>query len=126
MSNFEKAGSPRWTTGRRYRAKPDEMAEYVVGKIDEIPEGKAIAVEAGRRTIAFFRVAGKLYAVANRCPHKGASLCEGEVVVEDGIVRCPWHHWNWQLDDGKLEADPRQALRTYPIVLDGEDVVVTV
>jgi len=102
------------------------MAEYVVGKVDEIPEGKAIAVEAGRRTIAIFRVAGKLYAVANRCPHKGASLCDGEVVVEDGIVRCPWHHWNWQLEDGKLEADPRQALRTYPIVLDGEDVVVTV
>ena len=102
------------------------MAEYVVGKVDDIPEGKGIAVEAGRRTIAVFRVEGKLYAVANRCPHKGASLCDGEVMVEDGIVRCPWHHWNWQLCDGKLEADPRQGLRTYPIVLDGDDVVVTV
>jgi nitrite reductase (NADH) small subunit len=110
----------------RLAAETDRMAEYVVGKLDEIPEGKAIAVEAGQRTIAVFRVAGKLYAVANRCPHKGASLCEGEVVVEDGVVRCPWHHWNWQLDDGKLEADPRQGLRTYPIVLDGDDVVVTV
>ena len=123
MSNFENdSANPR----RRYGAKPDEMAEYVVGKIEDIPEGKAIAVEAGRRTIAIFRVAGKLYAVANRCPHKGASLCDGEVVAEEGIVRCPWHHWNWQLEDGKLEADPRQAVRTYPIVLDGEDVVVTV
>lgn len=108
------------------KAEPDEMAEYVVGKVDEIPEGKGIAVEAGRRTIAVFRVAGKLYAVANRCPHKGASLCEGEVKVERGVVRCPWHHWNWQLGNGKLEADPRQGLRTYPIAVDGDDVVVTV
>jgi 3-phenylpropionate/trans-cinnamate dioxygenase ferredoxin subunit len=108
------------------RAQQGEMAEYVVGKLDDIPEGKGIAVEAGQRTIAVFRVAGKLYAVANRCPHKGASLCEGEVVCEDGIVRCPWHHWNWQLGDGKLETDPRQGLRTYPIAVDGDDVVVTV
>jgi nitrite reductase/ring-hydroxylating ferredoxin subunit len=55
------------------RSGTDEMAEYVVGKLNEIPEGKAIAVEAGRRTIAVFRVGGKLYAIANRCPHKGAS-----------------------------------------------------
>src|SRR5262249_7066989 len=79
---------------------PNSMQEYVVGKVDEIAEGKGIAVQAGRRDIAVFRAGGKLYAVANRCPHKGASLCEGEVLIEDGIVRCPWHHWNWKLRDG--------------------------
>jgi NAD(P)H-dependent nitrite reductase small subunit len=122
MSNFEKS-PPGALPPQRI---PNEMAEYIVGKVDDIPEGKGIAVEAGPRTIAVFRVGEKLYAVANRCPHKGASLCEGEVVVEEGIVRCPWHHWNWQLEDGKLEADPRQGLRTYPIAVDGDDVVVTV
>jgi 3-phenylpropionate/trans-cinnamate dioxygenase ferredoxin subunit len=102
------------------------MAEYIVGKIDDIPEGKGIAVQAGQRTIAVFRARGRLYAVANRCPHKGASLCDGEVMVEEGIVRCPWHHWHWQLGDGKLEADPRQGLRTYEVDVDGDDVVVRV
>ena len=102
------------------------MAEYVVGKVDDIPEGKGIAVEAGRRTIAVFRSAGKLYAVANKCPHKGASLCDGEVVVEHGVVRCPWYHWNWQLGGGKLEADPRQSLRTYEVAVEGDDVVIRV
>lgn len=105
---------------------PENVTEYVVGKIKDIPEGKAIAVEAGRRTIAVFRAAGKLYAVANRCPHKGASLCDGEIVVEDAMVRCPWHHWNWKLGDGKLEADPRQSLRTYEVAVEGDDVVVRV
>jgi len=102
------------------------MIEYVVGKVDEIAEGKGVAVLAGRRDIAVFRVGGKLYAIANRCPHKGASLCEGEILAETGIVRCPWHHWNWHLSDGKLEADPRQGLRTYEVAVDGDEVVVRV
>jgi len=102
------------------------MAEYIVGKVQDIPEGKGIAVQAGKRTIAVFRTGDQVYAVANRCPHKGASLCDGEFVIEDGVIRCPWHHWNWQLGDGKLETDPRQALRTYNVAIEGEDVVVRV
>lgn len=105
-------------------AEWQEMIEYVVGKVDDIAPGAAIAVQAGRRTIAVFRVGNEFFAVANACPHKGGSLCDGEVIVEDKIVRCPWHHWNWRLADGKLEADPRQALRTYEIAVDGGEVIV--
>lgn len=102
------------------------MAEYIVGKIDEIPEGKSIAIQVGQRTIAVTRAKGKYYAYANRCPHKGASLCEGEVVAEAGIVRCPWHHWNWKLEGGKLECDGRQQLRTYEVTVEGDEVLVNV
>lgn len=100
------------------------MIEYVVGTIDEIPQGKAIAVQAGRRTIAVFRVGNEFYAISNNCPHKGASLCEGEVLIEDKVVRCPWHHWNWQLADGRLESDPRQGVRTYEVAVEGNDVIL--
>jgi nitrite reductase/ring-hydroxylating ferredoxin subunit len=65
------------------------MTEYIVGKIDDIATGTGIAVQAGQRTIAVFRVGDDFFAVNNACPHKGASLCEGEVVVEEKIVRCP-------------------------------------
>jgi nitrite reductase (NADH) small subunit len=100
------------------------MTEYVVGKVDDIPSGSAIAVQAGRRTIAVFRVGDDFFAVNNACPHKGAALCDGEIIIEDKIVRCPWHHWNWQLDSGKLQADPRQALRTYEVTVDGGEVIL--
>lgn len=100
------------------------MQEYLIGKLADIPEGKAIAVEAGRRTVAVYRVGDEVFATANTCPHKGASLCEGEVVVKDKVVRCPWHHWNWHLDDGSLDADPRQCLRTFNVAVDGDDVVL--
>src|SRR3954451_15523268 len=78
----------------------------------EFAPGAAVAVQAGRRTIAVFRVGGEFFAVSNACPHKGASLCDGEIIIADKLIRCPWHHWNWRLYDGKLESDPRQSLRT--------------
>jgi len=100
------------------------MIEYVVGKIDDIRPGTAIAVQAGRRVIAVFRLGDGFFAVNNACPHKGASLCDGEIVVADKVVRCPWHHWNWQLGDGRLESDPRQRLRTYEVAVEGDEVIV--
>jgi hypothetical protein len=39
------------------------MIEYVVGKIDDIAPGTAIAVQAGRRTIAVFRLGNEFFAV---------------------------------------------------------------
>jgi nitrite reductase (NADH) small subunit len=100
------------------------MIEYVVGKIGDIRPGSAVAVQAGHRVIAVFRLGEKFFAVNNACPHKGASLCDGEIVTEDKVVRCPWHHWNWRLADGTLESDPRQRLRTYAVVVEGDDVIL--
>jgi nitrite reductase (NADH) small subunit/3-phenylpropionate/trans-cinnamate dioxygenase ferredoxin subunit len=100
------------------------MTEYVVGKKDEIASGTAVAVQAGRHIVAVFRIGDDFFALNNACPHKGASLCEGEIVAADKVVRCPWHHWNWQLDDGKLQSDPRQGTRRYEIAVEGEDVIL--
>ena len=98
------------------------MTEYVVAKTTDIPSRSAIAVQAGRREIAVFNIEGEYFAISNSCPHKGASLCDGP--IEGKMVRCPWHHWNWRLEDGKLETDPRQGLRTFEVVVDGDDVIV--
>jgi NAD(P)H-dependent nitrite reductase small subunit len=100
------------------------MTEYALGKVSEFPPGKGVAVQAGPRTIAVFRVGDRFFAIANRCPHKGASLCDGEILIEEGVVRCPWHHWNWQLDNGRLESDPRQRVRAYEVAVEGDDVIL--
>jgi nitrite reductase (NADH) small subunit/3-phenylpropionate/trans-cinnamate dioxygenase ferredoxin subunit len=100
------------------------VTEYLVGKVDDIPRGGAIAIAAGHRTIAVFRIGDDFFAINNTCPHKGAALCDGEIIVQDRIVRCPWHHWNWRLHDGRLESDPRQSVRTYPVAVDGDEVIL--
>jgi hypothetical protein len=37
-------------------------------------------VKVGGREIGIFNVGGSIFAVSNRCPHEGASLCKGRVV----------------------------------------------
>ena len=47
---------------------------------------------------------GRLYALANRCSHRGGPLADGE--LEDGCVTCPWHGSAFRLADGGIERGP--------------------
>jgi nitrite reductase/ring-hydroxylating ferredoxin subunit len=100
------------------------MAEYLLGNIDDFPEGKGRAFQAGTRTVAVFRARGKIYAIANRCTHKGASLCDGELAEDDTVVRCPWHNWSFDLASGRHRLDGNERLRTYEVRLEGDQVIL--
>ncbi|MGH6989321.1 MAG: Rieske (2Fe-2S) protein, partial [Stellaceae bacterium] len=86
------------------------MSEHhAVATIDEIPPGTHKLFTIRGREIGIFNVKGDYYALLNRCPHAGASLCLGRVgglVLSDGpgeyeilrqgeILRCPWHGWEY-------------------------------
>ena len=56
-------------------------------------------------TIALWRDGGKPYAIANRCPHRGASLSEGHVRFPgSGTLTCPYHGWTFDGATGCLRA----------------------
>ena len=48
--------------------------------------------------IALFKLEGKIYALDNACPHMGGPLGEGE--IEDEVVTCPWHGWQFDIKNG--------------------------
>ncbi len=102
------------------------MTEYVVGKVEDIPEDEGLAVRAGRHLVAIYRVKNKVYALHNSCPHKGGAMCYGIVVPDKLMVRCPWHYWNWSLETGELDTDPRQKIRCYDVKVEDGEVVLTV
>jgi nitrite reductase/ring-hydroxylating ferredoxin subunit len=99
------------------------MAKYAVASEDEVPVGARKLVEAAGRQIALFNVGGEFFAIANRCPHEGASLCAGKIVglaesPEPGkymlsrageFVRCPWHGWEFDIRTGKSWCDPTRT-----------------
>ena len=100
------------------------MKEYLIGKIDDIPEGKGRAFQAGRATVAVFRSNGKFYAMSNRCVHKGASMCDGEITNGGTVVRCPWHNWAFDIATGEHCYDESEKIRTYQVKTDGDQVIL--
>ncbi|MDF1576593.1 MAG: thiamine pyrophosphate-binding protein [Bacteroidales bacterium] len=65
----------------------------VLNSRSELAENRVITVTAGRKQIALSHFEGKLCALDNQCPHQGGPLGEGS--IENGILRCPWHGWDY-------------------------------
>jgi nitrite reductase/ring-hydroxylating ferredoxin subunit len=115
--------------------------EHVVATTEEIPPGEHKVVPIGRHGVGVYNVNGTFYAIANYCPHEGGPLCSGRThgrsVVDDdqpgGIaevragefIYCPWHQWGFELATGTTTVKPEWSIRTYPVRVDGDYVIVT-
>nr|WP_173427228.1 nitrite reductase small subunit NirD [Pseudoxanthomonas suwonensis] len=89
--------------------------------LDDIPLlGARVLQREGGDDIALFRPAeARVFALADRCPHKGGPLSQG--IVSGDTVTCPLHGWNIGLDSGQACAPDVGCARRYPVqVRDGE------
>src|SRR5947209_7778439 len=99
------------------------MARHVVASVDDIPPGRRKLVDVNGRAVVVFNLGGEFFALNNRCPHKGGSLCEGKQTglvqsSEPGeyrysrrgeIIRCPWHSWEFDIRTGQSWCDPAKV-----------------
>ena len=71
---------------------------------EDIPVlGARIVRREGRDDVALFRTQDDhVFAVVDRCPHRGGPLSQG--IVHGRSVTCPLHGWNIGLDDGQAVA----------------------
>lgn len=102
------------------------MTEFIAGTVSEFEEGKGRAFDVDGRIVAIFRSNNQFFGLSNRCPHKGASMCAGEISLDGHQVRCPWHNWAYDLGTGVSPLDPDERIRTFPVRTDGELVIVAV
>lgn len=106
------------------------MSRHVVATVGEIPENGSKLVEVKGRQIAVFHVAGEYFALNDRCPHEGGSLCRGRLIGlvrsrEPGryeysrpheMVQCSWHGWEFDVRTGQSFCDPDSIrARRYPV-----------
>ena len=71
--------------------------------------------------VAIFRNAGdKVFALLDRCPHKGGPLSQGIVFGES--VACPLHNWTIGLADGCAKAPDAGCTQRFAVKLDGDQV----
>ena len=123
----------------RAHSSTSNRSRLVVCRLDELPPGERREVEAGGEYgIVVFNVAGRLYALRNRCPHKGAPLGRGRLrphvtaprvgewgyAREDEIIECPFHHWEFDLRTGRALYDPRLRAKTYRVEVEDGNVVL--
>ena len=69
-----------------------------------IGEGESKAVDADGVTVLVTRQGGRVFALSDRCSHRGGPLHRGE--ISDGCVTCPWHGSVFRLDDGSVQRGP--------------------
>jgi nitrite reductase/ring-hydroxylating ferredoxin subunit len=105
------------------------MTRHVVAKVGEIAPGQRRIVTVGGRRIGVFHSHGEYFALLDRCPHQGASLCSGMLmglIDSSGpgeyrmtrpaeMLRCPWHGWEFDIRTGQSWCDPTKLrVKTYP------------
>src|ERR1700685_915274 len=91
-------------------------------------DGKArpTAVRLLGRDIVLFRDGGKLFALDDRCPHRGVKLSAGKCeYAGSGTISCPYHGWTFDGASGQLLAalmegpesplTRKVSVRTYPV-----------
>jgi nitrite reductase (NADH) small subunit len=117
-----------------------ERLRVVIPKSELGPGGRTV-ITVRRREILVINDDGRPYAIFNRCPHHQAPLALGRLAGTSRacpvgtfefdpahrVMRCPWHHYEFELESGRCLADPdRYRIATYPVRDEGENFVILV
>ena len=89
---------------------------------DELPEGRVKSVTGAHRTLCLTHYEGTFAALDNRCPHQGGPLGEGS--IENGLLRCPWHGWDFHPTTGKPPGGFDDGVDTFPVEVRDDGVYV--
>ena len=100
------------------------MTNWVsIGSLHDIPLRGARCVTTPQGRIGVFRTAeDKVFAIENRCPHKGGPLSEG--IVHGASVTCPLHNWVISLETGKAQGADEGAVKTFAVRIEGDALFI--
>ena len=90
----------------------------------ELPEGRVTTVTAGHLSLALTHVEGTFAALDNHCPHQGGPLGEGS--IENGLLRCPWHGYDYCPLTGQSPGAFGDEVRTHPVEVRDDGIYVGV
>ena len=100
------------------------MALLRIASLEDLPPGKLLERQAAGTTIAVCNHAGVIHAFHGLCPHHGGPLGQGNLA--DGRIVCPWHAWEFSVEDGALGFNPEVRLQRYRVEVRGGEVFVEI
>jgi nitrite reductase (NADH) small subunit len=99
------------------------MLWIAIGQIADIPQRGARSIHTPGGKVAVFRTADdRVFAIDDRCPHKGGPLSQG--IVHGASVTCPLHNWVISLETGKAQGADEGCVRTIPLKVDGGQIFI--
>jgi len=94
----------------------------VICRVDDIPVlGSRVVQRTGQPNVAIFRNSqDELFALLDKCPHKGGPLSQGIVFGER--VACPLHNWSIELGSGCAVAPDEGCTRKFALRVESGQV----
>lgn len=99
-----------------------ELRWHKVLEPGELPEGRVKPVACGRTTVCMTHFEGRYGALDNECPHQGGPLGEGS--IEKGLLRCPWHGWDYDPITGRSPGGYDDGAEAYAVEVRADGVWV--
>jgi len=98
----------------------------LICKLEDIPQlGSRIVRPASGGDIAIFRnAADEVFALHDKCPHKGGPLSQG--IVHGRRVTCPLHGLIMGLEDGQAVAPDVGSCNKFEVKVEGGEVFLAV
>ncbi len=97
------------------------MGRVLVGKHKDLRDGEMKMVRVGNKEILVVKIDGNIFAIDGWCSHMGAPLDGGQ--LREKTIRCRVHGAVFDLETGKVLMNLQaKDLRTYPVVIEGEEV----
>jgi len=93
----------------------------VLNDKNELKENRVMTVDAGYKQVCLTHFEGTYNAITNKCPHQGGPLGEGS--IEKGLLRCPWHGWDFSPCGGSSEGYD-DGLESYKVKIEDDAVYV--
>lgn len=89
-----------------------------IGALADIPRRGARQIATPDGPVAVFRTHDdRVFAIEDRCPHKGGPLSQG--IVHGAAVTCPLHNWVIDLQTGAAQGADEGCARTLAVRVDG-------
>lgn len=101
------------------------MSEWkAICRVDDIPVlgARRVARPAGMDVAVFRNAENQVFALLDRCPHKGGPLSQG--IVFGTSVACPLHNWAIGLDDGCAKSPDEGCTPRFACKVEGEQVML--
>ena len=95
-----------------------------IGTLNDIPKRGARVVKTARGDIAVFRTMDdRVFALDDKCPHKGGPLSQG--IVQGDFVTCPLHNWMISLATGEAQGADQGCTRTIAVKLQEDRILLS-